>query len=275
MDRMAELAYIPIYDLNQPEAGVVACLEVAISASAKEALVANIISEAAELLSRLDVRAPTCVVSSCVRPLHGFWPPRLQRAGQLCIVLSFWHSGLMPSVICIPEPMQQLQSCIALSYQKRRQDCPGTCCCSCALTLALIMPCCPLQLLLNKPEDMQRHASGGSSPRSSLSVETAVAAVAPATPAHLSPLRMQPPPSQHMGASAAAAGTSPGGDAYPGTAPSSMPGSPVTGTSYSSRSSTSSRAGSPTCRSSISRTSSTMARTQSIRCMEAADMLRR
>ena len=57
MDRMAELAYIPIYDLNQPEAGVVACLEVAISASAKEALVANIISEAAELLGRLDVRS--------------------------------------------------------------------------------------------------------------------------------------------------------------------------------------------------------------------------
>ena len=56
MDRMAELAYIPIYDLNQPEAGVVACLEVAISAGAKEALVANVISEAAELLGRLDVR---------------------------------------------------------------------------------------------------------------------------------------------------------------------------------------------------------------------------
>lgn len=111
---------------------------------------------------------------------------------------------------------------------------------------------------------MQRHASGGSSPRSSTSVETAVAAVMPpATPAaHLPPLRVQPPaPQQHVGS-----------DGYPGTAPSSMPGSPVTGSSYSSsRSSTSSRAGSPTYRSS----NTSMARTQSIRCMEAADMLRR
>ena len=70
MDRMAELAYIPIYDLNQPEAGVVACLEVAISAGAKEALVANVISEAAELLGRLDVRSALfCVplVSACLQ----------------------------------------------------------------------------------------------------------------------------------------------------------------------------------------------------------------
>ncbi len=62
MDRMAELAYIPIYDLNQPEAGVVACLEVAISAGAKEALVANVISEAAKLLGRLDVRSALCCI---------------------------------------------------------------------------------------------------------------------------------------------------------------------------------------------------------------------
>ena len=120
---------------------------------------------------------------------------------------------------------------------------------------------------------MQRHASGGSSPRSSMSVETAVAAVVPpATPAHhLPPLRMQPPAPQHMGAAAGPAGNS--SDGYPGTAPSSIPGSPVTtGSSYSSsRSSTSSRAGSPTYRSS----NTSMARTQSIRCMEAADMLRR
>ena len=54
---MAELAFIPIYDLNQPGAGVVACLEVAIAASAKDALVANVISEAADLLGRLDVRS--------------------------------------------------------------------------------------------------------------------------------------------------------------------------------------------------------------------------
>ena len=41
---------------------MVACLEVAISAGAKEALVANVISEAADLLSRLDVRACSALV---------------------------------------------------------------------------------------------------------------------------------------------------------------------------------------------------------------------
>ena len=56
---MAELVYIPIYDQGQPGAGVLACLEVAISAVATEALVANVISEAADLLSQLQVSSPS------------------------------------------------------------------------------------------------------------------------------------------------------------------------------------------------------------------------
>ena len=52
---MAELVYIPIYDLQQPSSGVLACLEVAISAVSMEALVANVISESADLLRYLQV----------------------------------------------------------------------------------------------------------------------------------------------------------------------------------------------------------------------------
>lgn len=54
-ERMAELVYIPIYDQAQPDAGVLACLEVAVSAVATEALVANVISEAADLLAQLQL----------------------------------------------------------------------------------------------------------------------------------------------------------------------------------------------------------------------------
>jgi len=171
-DRLAELMYIPIYDMRQPDAGVLACLEVAISAAATEALVANIISEAADLLSQL-------------------------------------------------------------------------------------------QLALSKPEDMQRTSSGSSaSPRSTPRMAS------PQTPsAQLPPLRMVPPPPQAMVAPA------PSAFASAAACPPSMPGSPVTGSSYSSRSSTSSRSGSPTYRaaSHLSRTSS-MARTQSVRYLDGIGM---
>ena len=69
-ERMAELVYIPIYDLQQPSSGVLACLEVAISAVSMEALVANVISESADLLSFLQVSnrshcAPAVAVVCC------------------------------------------------------------------------------------------------------------------------------------------------------------------------------------------------------------------
>lgn len=69
---MAELVYIPIYDLQQPGSGVLACLEVAISAVAIEALVANVIREAADLLSYLQVNiiasyATAYAASNCTK----------------------------------------------------------------------------------------------------------------------------------------------------------------------------------------------------------------
>lgn len=54
-DRVAELAYIPVYDLRQPGAGVVACLEVMMSAFATSALVANVISHTCDLLTQFQV----------------------------------------------------------------------------------------------------------------------------------------------------------------------------------------------------------------------------
>jgi hypothetical protein len=54
-ERVAELAYIPVYDLRQPEAGVVACLEVMMSAFATSALVANVISHTCDLLTQFQV----------------------------------------------------------------------------------------------------------------------------------------------------------------------------------------------------------------------------
>lgn len=54
-DRVAELAYIPVYDLRQPEAGVVACLEVMMSAFATSALVANVISHTCDLLTQFQL----------------------------------------------------------------------------------------------------------------------------------------------------------------------------------------------------------------------------
>jgi hypothetical protein len=54
-ERVAELAYIPVYDLRQPEVGVVACLEVMMSAFATSALVANVISHACDLLTQFQV----------------------------------------------------------------------------------------------------------------------------------------------------------------------------------------------------------------------------
>ena len=60
-ERVAELAYIPVYDLRQPEAGVVACLEVMMSSFATSALVANVISHACDLLTQFQVCAARSV----------------------------------------------------------------------------------------------------------------------------------------------------------------------------------------------------------------------
>lgn len=54
---MSELAYIPVYDLRNPAAGVVACLEVLVSAATDSTFIANIITTAADLLSGYQVNA--------------------------------------------------------------------------------------------------------------------------------------------------------------------------------------------------------------------------
>ena len=80
--------YIPIYDMRQPDAGVLACLEVAVSAAATEALVANIISEAADLLSQLQVRICSCTVYVLFDGLYPLWVhavPHSRQQSRTCI----------------------------------------------------------------------------------------------------------------------------------------------------------------------------------------------
>eukprot|EP00208_Stichococcus_sp_RCC1054_P000268 CAMPEP_0206148794 /NCGR_PEP_ID=MMETSP1473-20131121/37437_1 /ASSEMBLY_ACC=CAM_ASM_001109 /TAXON_ID=1461547 /ORGANISM="Stichococcus sp, Strain RCC1054" /LENGTH=396 /DNA_ID=CAMNT_0053546217 /DNA_START=1065 /DNA_END=2255 /DNA_ORIENTATION=- len=55
VERVSELAYIPVYDLRNPDVGVVACLEVMMSAFATQALVANVISHTCDLLSSFQL----------------------------------------------------------------------------------------------------------------------------------------------------------------------------------------------------------------------------
>ena len=61
---MSELAYIPVYDLRNPDVGVVACLEVMMSTFATQALVANVISHTCDLLTQFQVRTQADKVST-------------------------------------------------------------------------------------------------------------------------------------------------------------------------------------------------------------------
>jgi hypothetical protein len=92
-ERVAELAYIPVYDLRQPEAGVVACLEVMMSAFATSALVANVISHTCDLLTQFQLSlgkpaAHPAVVMAAPSPFASFSyqqpPPTLLRASMDC-----------------------------------------------------------------------------------------------------------------------------------------------------------------------------------------------
>lgn len=97
LERIAESAYIPIFDLRNPSLGVVACLEVMMSSSATQELIANVISHTCDLLSQfqLSLRKPSD---------HPSVPSALPSPFQSMLLASGAGSPRLPGYTCGSSP---------------------------------------------------------------------------------------------------------------------------------------------------------------------------
>lgn len=133
VERVSELAYIPVYDLRNPDVGVVACLEVMMSTFATQALVANVISHTCDLLTQFQLSlgkpsdsppAPTAVPSPFAHaPLSPFpsssrgssprsYSPRAAASAPMSPAIA---SATAATALLVPTPQQ---ACFAALQQQ-------------------------------------------------------------------------------------------------------------------------------------------------------------
>lgn len=126
---ISELAYIPVYDLRQPNLGVVACLEVLLSSVAVEETIANVISNTCDLLTQFQLslcKPPTRppVPTALPSPFQAMLPPPSRRHCSPChsiqpaVVPPAAASAMAAAVLSSPRQTSQQQCYAALLDQE-------------------------------------------------------------------------------------------------------------------------------------------------------------